>query len=551
MAGREAPFIAIPHPSPAHPRTGLRAGPMHCRMKSANFYALAALCWSCTHASPVVDSPKGIRAASFGTEDPVLLLDVDPKAEWVAICQSRGEAGKAAAPAYFGRHGDNRGSQLYPHIVLFSGPGERVSQYLGRDPTGQHLLVEKDGKLSLYDTRHRKERVLDQGAWDMESGLPVVNRRVARFDPSGRWVALLPKTDATADVVLLELSTMKQRQLHLGKGRVWNMGFSQDGRWFAADVIVDAHNGRFEFPHWVSTSRSNGLCYRGPNWEYDFDISGETRPVVVHLESDQIQWISDRVEFFGNKLLRSTPDGALVVQEADGSTHDLVPASCGGEVVVVAPEQQSVLVACGAREARTAIAALPAPPSLEENDKIWKRTARLYAFSLGRSKALEIAPYVTSHPGRTSIGRFGVVVELSEGLPSRIFDFETWEWVPLPHAKGTCDMLTPGFALQMVDGRTEAVSISNGERRFLSREVCSRSEQRGDYLLIGANLIHLPTMTRVGVHSRACFSSACETEPLYLGYDGRVLVAEHPSEGRYLPRGPLAWLSPQPVRGGE
>jgi hypothetical protein len=271
----------------------------------------------------------------------------------------------------------------------------------------------------------------------------------------------------------------------------------------------------------------------------------------VHLESNKIQWISDRVEFFGNTLLRWTPDGAIVVQEADGSTRDLVPADCGGEVIVVAPEQRSVLVACGAREARKAIAALPAPPSLEENDAIWERKARLYAFSPGRSKALGIAPFVTSHPAGSSLGRFGNVVQLSRGLPTRIFDFETWEWVPLRHPEGTCYMLTPEYALQMVDGRTEAVSISTGERRFLSREVCSRSEQRGDYFLIGANLIYLPTMTRVGVHSRACVSSACEMEPLYLGYDGRVLAAEHPSEGRYLPRGPLVWLSPQPVRGGR
>jgi hypothetical protein len=486
----------------------------------------------------------------IGTTHPLTVIGSDPQGEWVAICQAREDTnGDGRYEVHFGHHGESSGDVLRPYLVIGTGAGEPVSAYLGRDPTGRFVIVGQDGRLWLRDLRLNTRVDLTSRDLDTEpdpSGL--FSGRVARFDPGGSRLAMILRRDRFAEIALLDLETEQTTRVLLGPGRVWRTGFSGDGRWLLSQVIRNRDRSKvLDLPD-VSTTYRGTPCTRPSSFSI-FGLSespNEVHQVLTHVESGRSQRMEDFLMFFGDRFLRRDVTRRILLGDASGANVELVPASCDGPIVAASAEYQTVIVACGAHKVPSLAEDLPVPEARRLREAHYAKHVRLTAFRPGGTLPVRLAPEEEYHDTRDlADGRFALLrgPYNDDARRQKVFDFKDWRVREL--SKPVCDLLVGDYVLAWNGADTRAVHVLSGETRFVSGNPCGHSMRRDPYLLIGTDLIHTPTVTRVGTLARGCESPVCE--PFALTTDGRALVkvGTEPRASWRADHGPLVWLSPR------
>ena len=236
-------------------------------------------------AFPVVRVPPG--AASIGTVNPILEHAVDRDRRWGVVCQAREDTdGNGKIEVVTLHHGEPGGDELRPYLVLGSGEGTVIDDFVADDPSGRWVVVTKDLCVSLVDTQTGKSVSL-KGA-DGRQGDPVVGgHRAASFSPDGKSVLYIRTNGAHSVVVKRELRSGAERIIDPGAGMLVSAVFDGTGRWVVMDLVVSDSDGdgRLTWPRASSTLGAR-RC-RGQAMSASFHGTYGDRPVRRFVPADE------------------------------------------------------------------------------------------------------------------------------------------------------------------------------------------------------------------------------------------------------------------------
>ncbi len=226
--------------------------------------------------------------ATLGTVSPGAACAVDPERRWAAIYEARKDDdgnGKLEVPST-GFDGD----ELSQYLVLGSGPGTPIDDFIGADPLGRWIVVAKDMCVYLVDAESGKATAL-KGA-DGRPGDPVSGgHRAASFSPDGKNMVYLKSEGDRATVVRRELATGREQRIDPGRGDLNGVFFDASSRFVVMDFV--SHDLGFnpaEVPPLLGTTYRRRGCRGsalfatnlGPNWNRPFQRFASLADGRVH-----------------------------------------------------------------------------------------------------------------------------------------------------------------------------------------------------------------------------------------------------------------------------
>lgn len=488
----------------------------------------------------------------IGTRHPVMLQNVSPDGRWLVYCQARADTnGDGAISVWQGRHGQLYGDQAEPYLVLGDGPERPIDDFVASDDAGNHLVVVISGRMILIDTRTGRETDLSQqGANPMDVNYAIGSHRAASFDQRGQRLLYLRKSTRGDIPVVRDLTTDHEIELDPGDGQVWRAELDSEGQWVTLKMVVKDTDGdgKLTLPGLV-TNLASRRC-RGLVGSYGVRGIVGDEPIVrvVPATGGQAREVADLVRPWGERLLKRTTEGALVLESASGQSQELVPASCKGTVLHADVARGQILVECNSSqpESHMALYGQGLHVDFTEDrpspwDDIVKNTVlRLYRsrhglIDLERRSAyhLEGTSLYARYQGRALLGRENRLVlydadtraealvaasDYSSGLIDQsgsMVLLSTWSADPAR---------APGPAVNKAADHTGQEIISpSGEKKFMYRKLL---------------VFDLATGQFVGQLSPT---------GLAVTNDGYVLKPKWPSYNRTANDGPLQWIRPTPL----
>jgi hypothetical protein len=437
-----------------------------------------------------------------GTAAPTIFWDADPKGRWVVLCQARGDTNHdGVLGSIQGLHGTTLGDPMTLYLVRGTGEGEAIDYFLGRDPTGRWLAIERGGAVDILD--------MERGT-HLSLGRSEVPRSVD-FSPDGKAVIPVSSQDSgEAAVDLLDLEAQRSTRLPLGKGVVWTASFAGSGSWIFADVITSDTNGdgKITVPA-AALRREPGRC--GPAIGYNtrnIDESDDrvTRVVVPTRGGTPLTRegaLRGLLFPFGDRLLIERERSRVVALDVEGRETELVPADADGWIVDAGWQYNSLLLFCGG----------------------WSGARRrLVAFREGRRQELPIA--VTEHMPAIHAAEEGRIAKVLPGGDREVlFDRKTWRTIELAKREHLCASNGPRAYLD-VEGTTELVDLETGARTKLHHEPCTAIPQATAWVLSGKALINATRGRVVGSFERVCQPRDCQWAggALAVSQDGALLL---------------------------
>jgi hypothetical protein len=329
-------------PSGRNPLVGDRHDPLYRQIWRTGRTAASGLCAAGTRPVPELATPA--PDGSIGTANPLLFQTAAPDASWVGICQARHDTNHdGSISVTLGYHGDAMGDEMQPYLVVGSGAGLPVDDFLGHDPTGRYVAVRQGACLDVIDTKERTATRLpdaDLRDADRSFGPP----RAVSFDADGTRMLYIKGGVPRPEIVVRDLARGTETPLDPGPGNLWRATLDPEATWVTTETVAGSH-----WP-FVATSLAPRLC-RGEAASYSSfgPERASAAPVrrVIPATGGAAQEVPGLIQPFGRDLLVREPDGALSVVAADGKRlRTLVPADCHAGVAHVDGKRGVVLVGC-------------------------------------------------------------------------------------------------------------------------------------------------------------------------------------------------------------
>ena len=242
------------------------------------------------------------------------------------------------------------GDEMRPFLVRARGSRRALDAFVGSDPTGRHVAVVKDGKVTLLDTWNGGEHEL-AGADATDDPNPYGPHRAVSFD-AGRHAAWAELARGGASrIVVRRLDDGSRAADRCRPGAAVAVRSRRDrARWlwiWTIDKDTDT-NGKREIPR-ARTSLGDRAC-RGPVASTAATAGRATRRTAVARVRDGAVAKAEPVRSVCSPvaILVRTPDKAIVRRDDDGE-NVLVPADCAGRIVHADQPSKSLWVACMAK----------------------------------------------------------------------------------------------------------------------------------------------------------------------------------------------------------
>lgn len=198
--------------------------------------ALAVVVWACTwfgcsagtprtpHRQPTLpcpgcpgpaQQPSAAPLGLLGTADYLEFQTASPEADWAVICQARTDTtGDGQVSMNTDQWGALYGDHPVPYFIHGAGTGMPLDAYILRDATGRFLLVVRNGRLVLLDTREKVATDLSsRGAHVGIGGYPYLGHAGASFDDRGTRLLYLQGEKDQRVAVLRDLTTGVETRL--------------------------------------------------------------------------------------------------------------------------------------------------------------------------------------------------------------------------------------------------------------------------------------------------------------------------------------------------
>jgi hypothetical protein len=275
---------------------------------------------------------------------PVSFEAAAPDASWTVVCEAREDTnGDGVIDAAPGAHGELVGDRLQRYLGLGNGEANRIDDLLAATPDGSFLVVRREGRAELVNTRTFALRELPGVELRRDSALPARRALVAENDAL-HYVRRNAAGDT--ELVLQALPGGGERVLYTTREEVLGLEPDPTGTFVVLEVVgADKNgNGRLDRPAAgdASPRSCSGPLPRARARRADVDASGF---VVVPRAGGKARRVDDLALVFGRELIRRRADGALF-GERDGRTRLLGDAACRGRVLFAEPERGILLIGC-------------------------------------------------------------------------------------------------------------------------------------------------------------------------------------------------------------
>jgi hypothetical protein len=294
---------------------------------------------------PTADPPLGSVA-------PSLLWHFAPDGRWVVICEARHDTdGNGRIWTGFAQHGEAFGDALDPYLIVGSGPGEIIDDFVANTKDGRWIAFVRENRLILRDMSGagHEEDLTAKGADPSTDDSPLYGHRAGTFDDAGRRFLCLRRDADGTSLVVRDLTSGGETVVNAGRDQVDRAFFSSDGRWVEARVLLnDSRDGGARKPPRPSTSLAPRRCRgRAASWSV-WGEAGRTALRIARVGTDTalMDPPGELITTLGSRLLLRRVDGAIIVYREDRSVREWTPPSCHGRVLGVAPALDRVLVAC-------------------------------------------------------------------------------------------------------------------------------------------------------------------------------------------------------------
>ena len=276
------------------------------------------LCVAGTRAVPelAASTPDG----KIGTAHPLLFEQVAYDASWVGVCQARQDTNHdGAISVIVGHHGDVLGDEMRPYLIVGSGAGLAVDEFLGNDPTGRYVAVRQGACFDLIDTRRRTATRLPDA--DLRDADPRFGRhRAVSFDADGTRMLYI-KGGIRPKLIVRDLSRATETSLDPGPGNLWHATLDPEGIWVTTESLS-----KNRWPV-VASTLARRTC-RGPAASYSTygRSRGSEPPVqrVIQTTGGSPKQVAGLIRPFGRDLLVRDPDrglGSRVRRRKAGPNH--------------------------------------------------------------------------------------------------------------------------------------------------------------------------------------------------------------------------------------
>jgi hypothetical protein len=416
-----------------------------------------------------------------------------------------------------GQSGRLSGDALESYLAVGAGAAEHIDELLAFDASGRFVVVRRNDRALLFDTRTGKNTDLTAlGADTRDDALPYRNHRTLAFDAAGRHLLYVRGRGAKARAVVRDLATGTEAVIDPGAGDVWRAELDPSGRWVVLRMIANDTNGdgKLEWP--APEARSNDWRCHGPVPSYAAWIDrGDTPEVrIAPATGGTATPIAGFVAPFGKALIVRDANGALWLRRSARHRVRLSDAKCGARVLDADVAHRLVLVACTAPKGRPKLELVGAGYHQSLNDDLasldfdhWPKLLprRLFAFYPGSDTA--------------------------------VLDFETRKVALLD--PGDQVVLTAGTRVLVRRGRQLVLhDVASGDETVLPGKTAALP----DLLRAGTDAFVTPLVVDVAAGKELGKISG---RPLALASDGRALVAQgRDADATQLAVGPLAWETP-------
>lgn len=504
--------------------------------------------------APLPDDPSRVFV---GTSHPILLVGSDPQGKWALICQARKDTdGDGKNWVEFGHHGGTDGDEMELFFVEERGAGERLDNLVAVSPSGDHLALRgTNGRLILRNVRTKSIKELSTlEPDDAVDPSPAMPQRMVRFDPTGRYLAILQ--ERPHPLVIMDLATNEVRSIDLGPGRVWTFHFDQSGQWiFIRMVVKDANgNGELDLPRLESTRLGGGFCdapasYSTGGFEGKSD---DTERRVVHIAGHRAEVVPDASWSLGKfGVVYRNAQGAVMQRRINGEVSELVPADCQGIVSSVNATYGVVLMACGAAPIlRRADAATP-----QERDRLLNvvlpKTAEFVAFSTrGRhSISTKVTRAMVGYDEfwRENIGRL-MALDTTLDAPQEYINLVTWKIVRTRSDQHLCGEDHGKLYMSDENGPTEILDIATGAVRPVAKGACGMDFliPAAPWVIAGNELLNMSQSKIVGTipdNGVNALWHANDSSGRFLLFAKEAKPATKPYQASI---GPLEWIAFRP-----
>lgn len=473
-------------------------------------------------APPPAPRPPALsfRDTPFTGAAPLLVEQAASDASWVALCQARKDSnGDGALAASVGPRGDLSGDALTRFVVT---PGEElaIDDFLLADASGRYAVFVQQGALVLWDSASRTRSDLSAlGADARLSAESFAAVRTLSFDAESRRLLYVrlgkPGNEQATRLILRNLADGNELELDPGPVPIWRAQFDRGGAFIVLQVMSEDtnKNGKLGFPAPLLTAPRS--CSGAPG-RYQVFVDRGDKPKLELLPVTGGAPIQnpDLVMPLGDGWLLRDETGALLDERA-GKRRVLAPASCKGRIVHADPRRDLYIVGC---------------PQKKTGRMSLELVSRGERKPLGIDLAsLELDREATDSPR---------LVPLYPGTESALFDADRRQLIPLQPG----DVVLATREQRALVRRGKSLLFYDAETR--TEQATSASLERFPDVLVTPPFVYVSPVV-VNLETASVVGSL-EQRPLALASDGRLLVAETPSNGSALASGPLRWVSATP-----
>lgn len=286
----------------------------------------------------------------IGTAHPFKLVDSDPHARWVVLCQAREDTdgdGKIVVGDHYPRM---QGDALRPYLILGPGPGIALEDYIGSDRTGEHLVFLKHDRLLVHHVSAGRTEVLRDAELldDADTIYPFTEHRAAAMDRERHMLAYHLTRRSNSTLVVRDLESGNHHLVPL-PGLLHRATFADGGHWLLLSLLTHDtdDNGLLALSR---NDRPLGpracfgvypLHHGSPDHEGD-------RPEMyaVPVKGGPPRPVPGLIDPIGDQLLLRELDGSIVAMNTDGKRREWVPGACFAQILGTSIAHQRVLVLC-------------------------------------------------------------------------------------------------------------------------------------------------------------------------------------------------------------
>ena len=236
---------------------------------------------------------------------------------------------------------------MHPYLIVGSGAGLPVDDFLGHDPSGRFVAVRQGACLDVIDTKARTATRLPDA--DLREADPTFGRpRAVSFDADGTRMLYIKGGVPRPELVVRDSGAGHRDDV--GSGSRKSLARDAGSRGELGD---DRQPRRQPMARRRHLARAAHLSGRG-GLVLDVRPRPRVRPPgqrVIPATGGPAQEVPGLIRPFGRDLLVRDPDGALGVVSGDGQRlRTLVPADCHARVAHVDGKRGVVVAACARQD---------------------------------------------------------------------------------------------------------------------------------------------------------------------------------------------------------